>query len=101
MNSARCRKNASLHRTPDYNGFDIPESSPLITHLKKACAAAGLKAAMQASGGGSDTNILNERGIPSLNLSIGMTNVHTTRESIKKADIIKAARLVLALIATA
>lgn len=51
-----------------------------------------------STGGGSDANILNNMGIPSVDLGIGMTNVHTTNEYIEIKDLVSTTELVLELI---
>jgi tripeptide aminopeptidase len=85
----------------EYRDFSIPKSDPLVKTVEAAAKLTGVKPAYTSSGGGSDTNILNANGIRSVNLSIGMSNVHTTREFILKKDIIKGAQLVLSIMASA
>ena len=50
------------------------------------------------SGGGSDTNIYNSKGIPSVNLGIGMSKVHTKEEFIKIEDMVGCTKLLLSII---
>lgn len=85
----------------EYRDFSIPKTAPLVKTVEKAAAMIGVKPRYSSSGGGSDTNILNAKGIKAVNLSIGMSNVHTTGEFILKSDIIKGAELVLAIMASA
>ena len=40
-----------------------------------------------ASGGGSDANVLNARGLPTVNLSAGMTQVHSPDEHVSLDDL--------------
>jgi tripeptide aminopeptidase len=47
------------------------------------------------SGGGSDANIFFEKGIPLGVLGTGMRDVHTTREHVKLADMVRAAELLV------
>lgn len=42
-----------------------------------------LKSSLASSGGGSDANIFNSRGLATLNLAVGMENVHSTDERVK------------------
>jgi tripeptide aminopeptidase len=58
----------------------------------------GLEAHLQSTGGGSDTNIMNEKGLQAVTLGIGMSNVHTTSENIAISDMKKTAELVSAII---
>ena len=66
-----------------YPGFNIKESEPIIELFKKACNKVGIKYNLVATGGGSDTNILNGKGITTINVSVGMDLVHTNEERIK------------------
>lgn len=69
--------------------------------VQLACKAAdriGLKPQITGTGGGSDASIINGRGIPCVNLGVGMTDVHSTEESIKIQDLIDNARLAAAII---
>lgn len=81
----------------EYKGFNIPATDPVAKTVVAACSACGLKPLFMSSGGGSDTNVLNAKGIRALNLAIGMSNVHSTREFILKKDIINGCRLILAI----
>jgi tripeptide aminopeptidase len=81
----------------EYKGFSVPSSDPISKIVADACKSCGLKPSFMSSGGGSDTNVLNAKGIRALNLAVGMSNVHSTREFILKKDIINACRLILAI----
>jgi len=48
-----------------------------------------------ASGGGSDVNIFNSKGMMAINLSSGMENIHTTREFVKVDQLIKLVGLII------
>lgn len=49
------------------------------------------------SGGGSDSNTFNEKGLRCVNLAIGMTDIHTVNESIAVDDLRRSAGLALSL----
>ena len=49
------------------------------------------------SGGGSDANIFNGMGVPTVNLAIGYEHIHTTNEQIKADDLVRTAELVMAI----
>jgi len=85
----------------EYSSFNIPSNDPLIRTIDSACDAIGAKMKITSSGGGSDTNVLNAKGIRAINLSIGMSNVHTTREFILISDLCKGCDLVIAIAAIA
>jgi tripeptide aminopeptidase len=78
-----------------YDGFDLQEKAPVVQVAVHAAIRCGLAPSLTQSGGGSDANILNARGIPTVNLATGMENVHTTRERIRVVDMVDLTRLVI------
>lgn len=81
-----------------YDGFSFPTEAPVVQLAQRAMRRRGLEAVLTQSGGGSDANILNARGIPTVNLATGMENVHTTDEQIAVSDMVTMAELVLQLV---
>ncbi|NLX76230.1 MAG: M20/M25/M40 family metallo-hydrolase [Clostridiaceae bacterium] len=81
-----------------YGGYFIPDTHPIMGLLKKATDALNLPLIPQSTGGGSDTNVLNTKGIPAVNLSVGMANVHGTNEQIAISDMVKATALIVEII---
>lgn len=81
-----------------YPAFDIKEDQPIISILKKASTAAGIKLVLEATGGGSDTNIINSKGIQAVDISVGMDKVHSVEEQISIDDMVKAAEFLVAII---
>ena len=79
-------------------GYNIDESCDVIQIFKKSSEKLGYNFKVMPSGGGSDTNIYNMRGIPSVNIGTGMENVHSTDEYIKIDSLVKTARLLVELI---
>lgn len=79
----------------EYPPFYIEESSPIIDKLKSAFNNMGIKPHLNKTGGGSDTNIFNGKGIESINLGIGMKKPHTTEEYITVEDLNNTARMVV------
>lgn len=81
-----------------YSAFRVEEAAPLIQTLKEVFAAMEIEPAIQASGGGSDTNHFNNNGIPAVNLSVGMEKVHTSEEFIRIDDLVTAGQMVVEII---
>lgn len=84
-----------------YPGYNLEESSPIICLLKDAAKKAGLPLNLHATGGGSDTNVINGYGIPAVDISVGMDRVHSTEERIRISDMEKACHFLQAIITTA
>ncbi|WZL73462.1 M20/M25/M40 family metallo-hydrolase [Clostridiaceae bacterium 35-E11] len=83
-----------------YSAFQIDENDEIVNIVRRACDSLGLQSFTQASGGGSDTNILNGNGIKAVNLGIGEKKPHTLEEHLKIEDLVNSARLVLEIIKT-
>ncbi len=82
----------------NYVSYKIEEDSDIVNYVVKAIESIGCKPLITAGGGGSDANIWNQKGIPSVVLGTGMTKVHTAEETLKIADLEDTARLSLALL---
>jgi tripeptide aminopeptidase len=63
-----------------YSAYHVPEEHKLLRLVKRAGEAVGLKIKVQSTGGGSDANIFNGKGIVALNLGVGNEEVHTVQE---------------------
>ena len=61
----------------DYPLMYVKEDHPLIQLVKRAGEKVGLEMQLKVSGGGSDANIFNEKGIVSIIIGTGMKKVHT------------------------
>ena len=81
-----------------YSAFSLGEDEPVVRQCIDAMRQLGLEPTLASTGGGSDCNIFNRHGMKAIDLSIGMTDVHTQKESLRIADLEMTARLVEALI---
>ncbi|MFI2855551.1 tripeptidase T [Paenibacillus sp. JSM ZJ436] len=80
-----------------YPAYSYNEHDEVVQLAKRAIEAAGLKLSLFTSGGGSDANVFNGLGIPTVNLAVGYENIHTTKERIHADNLVKAATIVLSL----
>lgn len=87
-----------ITRERSYAAFQLNENDQVVAIVKKAAANIGLSPVLSSTGGGSDANVLNSRGIPAVDLGIGMARVHSTQEYILQKDLINTTRLVLEII---
>lgn len=69
-----------------YDSFKVDKDSSFIKQISNSFTALGIPTNIRSTGGGSDTNIYTAHGLCSLNLSVGMTKVHTVDEFIKISD---------------
>ena len=81
-----------------YYAFSLDADEPVVRHCAAAMRHLGLTPTLASTGGGSDCNVFNRHGMKAVDLSIGMTDVHTCKESLRVDDLEMTARLVEALI---
>ncbi|WDM20333.1 M20/M25/M40 family metallo-hydrolase [Paenibacillus polymyxa] len=81
-----------------YPAFSFTEHDEVVQVAQRAIQGLGLATPTFHSGGGSDANVFNGLGIPTVNLAVGYQNIHTTEEKIKADDLVKVAKVVVALI---
>lgn len=84
--------------TTIYPAYSYGDEDEVVQVAKAAIEAIGLKPHTFASGGGSDANMFNGNGVPTVNLAVGYEHIHTTKEQIKVDDLAKTAELVLSII---
>ncbi len=82
----------------DYISFDLSGEKELLKICKKASQSIGVKHVEKSTGGGSDANVFNKSGIPTVVISTGMSKVHTCDEEIKISDMVKATEYILAIV---
>jgi tripeptide aminopeptidase len=73
--------------TPRYRGYRFRPDELVVRVARAGLARAGFAAALGRSGGASDANVFNDRGLPCLNLANGMAAIHTPDEHIAVADL--------------
>ncbi|GAB6929894.1 tripeptidase T [Paenibacillus sp. JCM 10914] len=81
-----------------YPAFSFNEHDEVVQLAQRAIRSQGLTARTFHSGGGSDANIFNGLGVPTVNLAIGYVDIHTTKERIKAEDLVKAAQIVVGIV---
>lgn len=82
----------------EYPSFNVDLSEDLVKLSEKSIKDLGLEFRPSSTGGGSDTNILNSKGIKALTLATGMENAHSVNESISIENLVNATRLVAKII---
>ncbi|HMA66904.1 MAG TPA: M20/M25/M40 family metallo-hydrolase, partial [Desulfosalsimonadaceae bacterium] len=86
---------AEIHVSNEFSATHIPEDHPAVVLARKAAEALGREMTPRRTGGGSDANIFFANGIVTGVLGTGMTDIHSTRESIRLADMEKCAELLV------
>jgi tripeptide aminopeptidase len=84
--------------TTIYPAYSYGDDDEVVQVAKAAIEAIGLTSHTFSSGGGSDANMFNGNGVPTVNLAVGYEHIHTTKEQIKADDLVKTAELVLSIV---
>jgi tripeptide aminopeptidase len=85
----------------EFQGFDLSKGNQPYDLAYAALKKIGIDPKPVSTGGGSDVNVLNLKGLSCVNLAVGMEKVHTSDEYITTESLRQAQALVLALIAEA
>ena len=78
-----------LKVVPEYPVMRLHESDTVVETIRQAGMVLGREQSFIIAGGGSDANIFNGYGLPTAIVATGMTDVHTTDESIDLNDMVK------------
>ena len=81
-----------------YPAYYIAEDHELLQLVQQAGEAVGLPITIQSTGGGSDANIINGKGIPAVNLAVGNEEVHTVQEYLNISDLMQVVELAVKIV---
>ncbi|WP_442594743.1 M20/M25/M40 family metallo-hydrolase [Neobacillus sp. D3-1R] len=81
-----------------YPGFKFAEGDHVVEVARRAAAKIGRSCELTHSGGGSDANVIAGLGIPTVVLSVGYEEIHTTNEKMPIEELNKLAEMTLAII---
>jgi len=81
-----------------YAAFQLTKDTPVVQQCLEAMQRLGVEPKLLSTGGGSDCNVFNGRGLTAVDLAIGMTDVHSKEETIKISDMETVACLIESII---
>lgn len=81
-----------------YHSFEVNPSARILKLAVGSLKKAGVQPVVKQTGGGSDANIFNAVGIPTIIMGVGADRVHTTEERIMVKDLVKGTEIVFNLI---
>lgn len=90
-----CQLEVEVTRAFDH--FKLDATATPVYYLARALKDCGFEPALTTSGGGSDANVLNARGLQVAVMNIGLVNAHTKEEYIMKDELAGVARAVTGL----
>lgn len=79
----------------DYEPMDLPDDCRIVQLVREAAKSLGHPFATRSTGGGSDANVLNGKGLQVANLGCGMREIHTVNEWLDAKDVARTAELLL------
>jgi tripeptide aminopeptidase len=82
----------------DYPHMAVAEGAGILQLVEKAANRLDRTIELRNGGGGSDANIFNGHGIETVIIGTGMTDVHTIHESVRVADMVRVAELLVEVI---
>jgi tripeptide aminopeptidase len=80
-----------------YGMFRFSPRDPVVREVSAAIERIGRHPKLEVTGGGSDANIFNEKGIACIPVGIGYEKIHTTEEFMPVVELGKTAQLVVEL----
>lgn len=81
-----------------YPGYKQEAGDQVVEVARSAAKRIGRESELLTSGGGSDANVIAGHGVPTVNLSVGYEEIHTTNERIPVGELEKIAEFVTAII---
>jgi tripeptide aminopeptidase len=81
-----------------YRSYHVAEDTPVVRVAQAASRALGFDPNLRTTLGGSDANVFNAKGLPSIVVATGMDKIHTHKEFIKVQDLVDTARLALEIV---
>lgn len=76
-----------------YGAYHVPDDATVVQVGQRASRALGLEPTLRTTLGGSDANIYNAKGVPSIVLATGMDKIHTHDEYVSREALVLTARL--------
>lgn len=83
-----------------YESFEIDKNEEIIKIVKDAADKTKLSFELTSSGGGSDANIFNSKGLSTINLASAMENVHSSDERVKISNLLSLIEYLINIIKT-
>lgn len=80
-----------------YPGYKQEAGDEVVEVARSAAKRIGRDSELLRSGGGSDANVIAGHGVPTVNLSVGYEEIHTTNERIPVAELEKIAEFITAI----
>lgn len=87
--AARHGASVAIERRHLYDGYSLASDAAPIKRLAAAAMRHDVQLKTVSSIGGSDTSVLNQKGLPTVNVGIGMHDIHSVNEWIDASDLVR------------
>ncbi|MCM3637475.1 M20/M25/M40 family metallo-hydrolase [Sporosarcina luteola] len=84
-----------------YPGFSFDEHAEVVQTAMEAIRNVGREPELMTSGGGSDGNVFNGAGVPTVTLSVGYEEIHTKNERMPVEELNKLTELLIEIVRVA
>ncbi|MBI1757522.1 MAG: M20/M25/M40 family metallo-hydrolase [Fimbriimonas ginsengisoli] len=84
-----------------YSAYHVADDAPVVKLAQEASRTLGFEPTLRTTLGGSDANVYNAKGLPSIVLATAMEHIHTHDECISRQGLIDTARLALEILVRA
>ena len=81
-----------------YDSYNIASDSLVVKVAQEAAREMGFDGNLRTTLGGSDANVYNAKGVPTIVVATGMDKIHTHDEFISRKDLVDTAELAYRLI---
>lgn len=99
--AAKWGATVEIDHTRHYVAYELLPDSQVVKVAMAASKGLGFDPALRTTLGGSDANIYNVKGVPSIVVATGMDKIHTHDERISRKDLVDTAKLAYALVVEA
>ena len=82
----------------EFESFNFAPDDPIVRLAVDAARRVGIESELKGAGGGSDANVFNALGLPSVVIGVGYENPHSPDERIAIDDLVKCAEFAVELI---
>lgn len=96
--AARWNAEVRIEHHRHYEAYSIAEDEPVVQVALRASRALGFAPTLRITLGGSDANVFNARGVPSIVVATGMEKIHTHEEFVSRRDLVAVAQLAVELV---
>lgn len=91
--AARWGADVQIDHDRHYRSYNISADAKVVQVAQRASRALGMEPTLRTTLGGSDANVYNAKGVPTIVVATGMEKIHTHEEFISRQALVDTARL--------